>query len=166
MGIRETLNQNPRLTTGITIGMIVLVLGVIVWQLHGGSSAPILGNATPQLYFSDDDGKSWFPDDAKKIPPFDHNGKQAVSANVYKCDGKTFVNHLTRYTPDAKKKMEALAAKAVANDPTATESIQLTGLEVKRPGDADWVRSSEAARYNEVIKPHCKDVENLEQLRP
>ena len=163
MGIRETLNQNQNLTIGAVAAIIILILALTFWPSR---NTPGGSNAVTKNFYSIDDGKSWFPDDAKKIPPFDHNGKQAVSANVYKCDGKTFVNHLTRYTPDAKKKMEALAVKAVANDPTATESIQLTGLEVKRPGDADWVRSSEAAKYNEVIKPHCKDVENLEQLRP
>ena len=35
-------------------------------------------------YFSDDDGKTYFQDDASKIAPFDHNGKQAVSAYLFR----------------------------------------------------------------------------------
>ena len=66
-----------------------------------------------QVFFTDDDGKTWFPDDAKRVPPFDRNGKPAVRAHVYKCGGKTFVNHMERYTPEAKKKVEAIYAKEV-----------------------------------------------------
>jgi hypothetical protein len=170
VGIRETLNENPRLTTGITIGIIVVVLGFIVWQIKGGlSSTPEGGGSSggTKVYFSDDDGQTYFADDAAKVPPFDHGGKQAVRAHVVKCDGKTFVNYLERFTPEGKKKMEAMGGKPPAGDPTAMDSIRNTGMEVKRPGDKDWLRASASdPRYGEITRWKCKDFETAQELVP
>src|SRR5207237_8725398 len=91
-------------------------------------------------------------DDANKVPPFDHKGKEADRARVYKCDGKTFVNHLERYTPDAKKKMEAVISKGGAGDPTAAGALQETGMEVKQPGHGDWRRIGEQPAFQELVK--------------
>jgi hypothetical protein len=170
VGIRETLNENPRLTTGITIGIIVVVLGFILWQMHGGSSSTPDGGGRSggaQAYFSDDDGKTYFPDAATKVPPFDHGGKEAVRAHVLKCDGKTFVNFLERYTPEGKKKMEAMGGKPPVGDPTAMESVRSAGMEVKRPGDKEWIRANpNDPRYGDVIRWQCKDIENAQELVP
>src|SRR5262249_33709623 len=46
LGIRETLNENPRFTTGLTVGIIVLVLGFLAWQIWGGSPASGSGGPT------------------------------------------------------------------------------------------------------------------------
>jgi hypothetical protein len=169
VGIRETLNENPRLTTGITIGMIVLVLAFIVYQIKGGSiTSPEGGGSSngAKVYFSDDDGKTYFADDITKVPPFDHSGKQAVRAHVLQCDGKTFVNHLERYTPEGKKKLESLGGKLPAGDPTVSEGIRTTGLEVKRPGEKDWIRGSNDPRFGDVTRWQCKDLENAQELVP
>jgi hypothetical protein len=40
VGLRETLNQNPAVTTGATIAIIALALAAIVWQLNGGGMSP------------------------------------------------------------------------------------------------------------------------------
>ena len=165
MGIRETLNENPRITTGITIGIIVVVLLVIVLQMRGGDSAPLGGGTGgTTVYFSDDDGKNYFPDDMKKVPPFDHGGKEAVRAYVFECDGKTFVNHLVRYTPDAKKRLEAMGGTISSGDPTAAESIQ-AGMELKRPGEKEWVKANEP-RADEIRRVPCKDMDSLREVRP
>ena len=165
MGIRETLNENPRLTTGVTAGIIGVALIWIIWSNLGGGAAPTLDGGG-QVFFTDDDGKSWFADDAKKIPPFDHNGKPAYRAHVYKCDGKTFVNHMERYTDAAKKKMEALYAKPESlNDPIAMESIQQTGLEFKAPGTGNWVKMTDP-KLGEVLKPKCSNPSEVEQVLP
>ena len=37
MGLRETLNENPRITTGITVAIIVLVLAWILWPRDGAA---------------------------------------------------------------------------------------------------------------------------------
>ena len=165
MGIRETLNQNPGITTGVTAGIIVVALGLIIWQASGGSSTPTFNN---KQYFSDDDGATTFVDEATKIPPFDHNGKQAVRAYVYTCDGgKTkFTAYLERYTEPAKKKLEA--AKNNPNDIGMMEEISMNGIEVKKPGASEkWVKQSTPAG-SKVMDFACKDgtKNNLELAMP
>ena len=157
MGLRETLNENPRLTTGLTIGLIVVVLLIILWNSFGsgGGARADSEHATKQVFFTDDDGKTWFPDDGKKVPPFSHGGKDAVRAYVYRCGGKTFVNHMERYTADGKKKLEGVYASGKPiNDPTVMESIQVTGMEVKSPGDAAWVKASDP-KAAAIMQPKC-----------
>ena len=157
MGLRETLNENPRLTTGLTAGMIGVVLLYILWSAFGGggTARSDIAGGKGQIFFTDDDGKTWFPDDAKKVPPFQHNGKEAVRAYVYKCGGKTFVNHMERYTPVGKKKLEAVYASGKPiNDPTVMDSIQATGMEVKSPGDAAWVKATDP-KAPSVMQPKC-----------
>jgi hypothetical protein len=167
VGIRETLNDNPRLTTGVTVGIIVVVLGIIFWSMRGSAPAGAGTKASNQAFFSDDDGKTYFADDAKKLPPFDHNGKEAVLARVYRCGGKPFVNHLERYTPDAKTQAEATIAKnnGASNDPTLLEAIRPTGYEVKAPGQKEWIKFGDP-RAGEVQRPKCDKPDELEVVSP
>lgn len=158
MGLREQMNENPRVTTGITIAIIVLVLAWMGWSwlrpggVGGGS------NAGTQAFYTVD-GKEWFADDAKKVPPFKKDGQEAYRAIVYKCGGKTFINHMERYTPEAQKRMEALAAKGdaatVGGDMSGAEMIRATGLEVKSPDGKDWVKISDP-KAQAVMQPKCE----------
>jgi hypothetical protein len=153
VGLRETLNENPRYVTISTAALIVIVLAWLLWPSGGSGTAPGTTGAA-QVYFSDDDGKTWFPDDVTKIPPFDHGGKQAVRARVYQAGGKKFVQHLERYTPDAQKKVADLYAKGKRmNDPTLFLQIQHEGMEVKLPGDKEWTKMSNTAASQKIITP-------------
>ncbi len=173
MGIRETLNQKPGITTGATAAIIFVALGIIVWQLlAGGSSGSGGGIGSNKYFFSDDDGKTWFADDTTKLPPFDHNGKPAYQAFVWTCDGgKTlFCSHLLRFTEEAKKKrMEARQkTPAGAGDPTlAMADVQ--GREVKLAGNGDdpknWVKQTDPAA-GKIVEPHCKSGTELEPVFP
>jgi hypothetical protein len=163
VGIRETLNQNPRLTTALTIGIIVVVLGFLAWQIWGGATTPgSAGGPATKRWFTDDDGKTWFAGDFKKVAPIQHNGKEAVEALVYKCDGKTFVNHMIRYTPEGKKRMEALLGGGGLADPAGAGAIE-TEMEVKSPGEKEWVKAN-SPKANDVRKPKCSNTENMEQI--
>ena len=168
MGLREQLNENPRITTGITVGIIVVMLALLLWP-RGGGGRGIGGSSSPQTFFTIDDGHTWFPDDAKKIPPFKKDGKDAVLAIVYRCGGKTFVNHMQRYTPDAQKKLEAIYAKgdaAGANDPSIIGPIREAGMEVKSPDGKDWVKMTDP-KAQDVVKPKCAgDGSDLEVVVP
>jgi hypothetical protein len=163
VGIRETLNDNPRITTAVTIAVIVVVLAFILWPSSGPGGG---GSAAPgKLFFTDDDGKTWFPDDASKLPPFDHNGKQAVEAVVYRCDGKTFVNHMKRYTPQGKKMMEQRQGNQLPPDPSVLDVVQSSGMEVKAPGAGAWVKMSDP-KASAILQPHCKNTADLEVVLP
>ena len=135
MGLRETINKNPTQAAAITAGIIVLALVFIIWQACGGTG----GRGPGRSYYSIDDGKTWFEDEANKIPPFKHEGKDAVRAHVFTCDGgKTkFVGYLEMYTPQDKKMMEdAMAGKA---PPMAYAGYSGQAM-VKRPGPGfTWI---------------------------
>ncbi|WP_428939559.1 hypothetical protein [Fontivita pretiosa] len=171
MGIRETLNQNPAFTTGATALIILVALGIIVYQLVGGGDNTAEFTAG-KAYFTIDDGKTWFADDASKLPPFEHQGKPAYLAFVYTYDGgKTkFVAYLQRYTPEAKKRIEEARAKGPAGELASVEA--LSGIEVKLPGTGDdpknWVKRTDpaAAKITEIRPPPGVSPDALEQVLP
>jgi len=162
VGIRETLNQNPAITTGATIGIIVLTL-VLVLYLSMGGGPSVGGQVSAKAFFTIDDGKNYFVDDAAKIPPFDYQGKQAVRAYVFSCNGTKKVEYLQRYTPEAKKKLEAATANKGRPDFGIMDQVQFTGVEVKKPGDKDWVKQNDE-RAVKVMQPQCNGT--LELVSP
>jgi hypothetical protein len=157
VGIRETLNKNPGITTGATAAIIVLALIFIFWQLRSGGTPAIATTA----YYTIDDGATWFEDDINKLAPFQHEGKTAYRVYVYQCaDGEPFVSHLERYTEAAKKMIEQSRAKSGGlEDPTIYEQISMSGMEVKDPktGDKGWVKQGNAEAAQKIIEPKCPD---------
>lgn len=156
MGIRETLNQNPAITTAATAGIILIALIFIIFQLTGGSGPQVQTRA----FYTIDDGATWFADSIDRIPPFEHQGRQAVRAHVFTCGGKrdAFVAYLEKYTPEAKKRIEAAMANPQTADPYLMETVYMQGLLVKKPGtgDAGWISSSDP-RASEVMNIRCPD---------
>lgn len=172
MGIRETLNRNPMITSGVTAGIILVALGYILFSsIFSGGGGGGGSGAGAKAFFTVDDGKTWFADSADKIPPFDHEGQQAVRVHVFTCDGgKTkFAAFMERYTPDAAQKLAAVrSGNASGNvDLGAFEMIEITGKEVKKPGAGKWVKMNvtEASRITEI---KCPDgtFDNLDIVMP
>jgi hypothetical protein len=162
MGVREVVNQRP----GIVIACAaVAILIALALALMPSSATPQKRSGVPLDWYTIDDGKNWFADDARKNPPFDYQGKTAYRCRVWTCDdGKTkFVSHLERLTPDAKKKVEAMKPEDRAS------SLEIQMLEVKAPltGDKGWVgiRSRGA---ESITTPRCPNgsVENLRPVMP
>lgn len=152
MNVRQVLAEKPRITTAITVAVILVVLGYIVYTNMRGGVGGGPGPVPNQSFFTVDDGKTWFAADANNIPPFEHNGRQAVLARVYRCDGKTFVNHMERFTPQAKKRLEeALARSAGGADVFLAD---MGGIEVKAPGSGEWISASHPSAAK-VIAPKC-----------
>lgn len=142
MSLRETVNKNPKQTAIFAGVAILLCVGLLAWQSMGGGT----GSAGPlQAYYTVDDGKSWFAADATQSSPFTHEGKPAYRVHVFKCgpNGTPFAGYLERLTDAARKQAEALKAKH-ASDPFSPEleGVVATGAEVKKPGDAKWVRAN------------------------
>ncbi len=154
MGIRQSLNENK--LTGAVL-TVVLVAGAVVFLLWYYRPAAPSAYRTRE-FFSDDDGATWFVDDGTKIAPFDHNGKQAVLAKVYKCkDGQVFVGYLEKVADDIKKKIEDARAQGPGHgglskaDPTG-----FNGILLKKPHASEWVKSNDPAA-SEIRKVTCPD---------
>ena len=171
MGVRETLNRNPALTTGLTVAVIVVAAAFIVYQIAGNETPH---PPTPQIFFSTDDGKTYFADDYQKLPPFDVDGKSAVRAYVYTCDARktTFVAYLERLTPDAKARVTGEMQRAGGGHNTEgispeTAFAMSEGTEVKRPGDTTWVkRSSPEGQTIQDVKCPAGSTGDLEVFSP
>jgi hypothetical protein len=122
-GIRELLNKNPIVKVGAVLLFFVLAAVVFI------QTRP---NLTGRMYFSSDDGKTWFVDEAQAAP-FEKDGATAYQAEVFTIDqGKTlFVGYLLRYKPEARERMNA-----IIRDPKSLGV--LSGFEVKKPGGDKW----------------------------
>ncbi|HEY2588319.1 MAG TPA: hypothetical protein VGI81_21445 [Tepidisphaeraceae bacterium] len=153
MGIRQAVNEHPGVSTGVTIAVIVLTLGVILWELF---SSPHAGTGrVGKAFYSDDDGQTWFADEANKLTPFtDVSGRQAVSAYVFQCGkGKPFVGYLLRATEQERQ----AAAKAGRSADGVPLNLMLS--EVKKPGARDWVRLDQRnpRPFMAITIPTCPD---------
>jgi hypothetical protein len=135
MGFRETIDKKKPLAV---VGAILLLAmaAVVFYRVNSsGMPAPLTSG-----YYSDDDGKTWFKDEAGKICPYDHEGKQAVRAYVFQYgNGAPFIGYLGRLSDNARKQAEDLKKQPL----TAETGQALTGLlnsalQIKRPGDAKW----------------------------
>jgi hypothetical protein len=164
MGIRESINQqNPKVVLGGTVGVLVIVATLLVLYLRSGGDAGGGQAGPPQAFFSIDEGKTWFTDDATKLPPFSKDGKNAFRAYVFKCgDGKPFVAFLERYTASGKKSREAAEAPGAERVPLLDQSA---GVEVKAPGESNWVRQSDS-RAMAIMTPKCPNGERAQMVLP
>ena len=158
MGIRETLNQNPAITTGVTAAVIVVALIIIGWQLLGGGNRPRIPT---QAYYTVDDGETCFAADINLIPPFEHNGKEAVRVYLYTCGSRkeAFPVYLERYTPQAKAELERLNADPENADIGRIEELRMNGVQVKKARDPDgrWVPQADYNRSQEIMNPVCPE---------
>jgi len=151
VGIRETLNKNPAITTGGTVLIIILALGAILWQTVGSSP-----HVTDKAYYTTDDGQNYFSDKLTQIPPFDHGGQPAVRAYVFSCGGTKFVAYLEKYTDKAKAALTKSAASNNGNPAAdALETAQADGLVVKKPGQPKWVLESDDTKSRSVMEVKC-----------
>lgn len=128
MGLREKINQNSQMATIIVAAILVVAIGLMIYQFSGGGSS----TPTPpdQMYYTVDDGASFFVDGAGKMP-FSHEGKPAYRAYVFKTDsGKEFVGYIERISPRLDKMLSTGSDKvdkaALLANPGA--------YEVKAPG--------------------------------
>jgi hypothetical protein len=120
-----------------------------------------LSKGGTKTYYTTDDGQTLFVDDNTKMPPFDKDGKPAYRAHVFECGGKKVVGYLSRYTQQAKDALaEAQKYKGTGKPPPNARqlaSLGTTGLEIKRPGDAQWVSQADAARATRIRVFRCPD---------
>ena len=160
VGIRQKLSESRK--TGMVLGVLLFIGGTIAvaYQIRDfGPRRPTV----PQFFYTVDDGTTTFAAAGDSLPPFDHEGKQAVRAYVYECSGKSFVGYLERFTPETRKlvmELDEVIKNAKPGDrPPANlrqvEGARRSGREVKRPGDASWVPvySQQGAKITDVKCP-------------
>ncbi|HSV16405.1 MAG TPA: hypothetical protein VLI90_19230, partial [Tepidisphaeraceae bacterium] len=106
MGVREELTRRPWIAV-VTVAIGFTIIALNLFSRGGTNAQP---TAPSRVYFSDDDGKTFFADDAALIPPFDHNGHTAVMAMVFKCPGKQpFIGYLLRFNHEGRTALAALS---------------------------------------------------------
>lgn len=147
MGVREAMNKRPMIATGVAVVVVIAAIAFAFFRIFDVGAAPGASNETERAFFTTDDGKTWFIDDVNRLAPFQHDGKEAVRAYVVECNGKKFVNHLERYTPEGKQAMLRLREVVKKGPPPGAlvAAAQQRGREVKRPGDSTWALSNSPA---------------------
>jgi hypothetical protein len=157
MGFAEEFEKNKK-TFVIVAVLVVIAIVVSVMTLTSGPKKPSKseGSSTPKLFYTVDDGKTWFEDDAAQLPPFDHGGKPAYRVQVYKCgaDGSPFVAYMQRIEEGARKAAEA--AKAAGKRQAEIEELWINKVEVKKPGETKWVPTKGAEKIMTVTCPEGK----------
>lgn len=178
MGIRQSLSEHPKTAGGIAIAILVIAIAAIV---HTGVSQP---EPSPiNMYFSNDDGTSYFGGEGAKLFEMQERTKPAYPATVYTCDGGThsFVAFLTR-TPmrliikikQVSAQAQKIRAQSPVNDPKVQQiESQLNGLrnsagndvDVKRPGAANkWVAINSVEGRNIVNNVKCPRGSGIPQM--
>jgi hypothetical protein len=123
VNIRQKLEQHQLPVIAVAIAIIVGAL-VLIFVQQRGASTPM----KTQVFFTVDDGATLFTDDSTTQPPFDYNGKQAVRAFAYTCDGGShrFVQYLMKFR------------NATIQRPGMTPQQSATPM-VKKPGQSAWI---------------------------
>ena len=180
MSLKETINKKPMLVSAVMLLIIAAAVYISVSSMRPNAARSYKASAA--AYFTADDGKTFFVDDATKIAPFKTaDGKEAVEAFVYSCDGDKdpFVAYMMRYTPEAKKGMEAARSRSTVVEGRRTyASMQdrdqvafasTVSAEIKRPGDSTWVSVRDPKSSAKIREPDCQKAGarvNITRLKP
>jgi hypothetical protein len=149
MGLRESINRHQGIVA--TTAGLGIVIAIALVLSNGAKSRGARSNTA---FYSDDDGQTYFRDDIDKLYPFDHNGKQAYRADVFKCsDGTVFVGVLSRLTDRAKSRLQELRSQQNPDVQAISDTIA-AGTEIKKPGDSKWYSASSSEAGN-ILLPKC-----------
>ncbi len=155
MGIFDVVNRKPSVAGAIAVVVMLAAIAFIYKRMH----PPIVTVIPVTAFYSDDDGATWFVDAIAKVPPFDHNGKEAVAAFVYRCGtDKPFIGRLEKYSPSAKSMIESNIKAGVQPIPAKVQFANL-GLLVKKPGDPEWtaIPPMDSTTYYKFLRVKCSE---------
>jgi hypothetical protein len=161
--------RNQKLLTGIGTAVVLAILYFSWHSTPGDSSTRAL------VYFSNDDGTSFFAEDPAKLAELERQSKPAYVAGVFSCDGNgghRFVAYLTRESLEdltaidqAKAQADETRSKYPFNDAhvaraedTVTEKLSAAKAhtEIKRPGSSNaWTSINEAAGQDMLNNVKC-----------
>jgi len=125
------------------LGIVLAVVGVAVFAMRSGS---IDDGILDRVWFTSDDGKTWFPVAAMTESPMEKDGKSAVRCYVFACDGEQFVSHVERLNPETLKRI-----KQGVFDPMLSSEV-----EVKDPGTGPtgWIKINDPKAAG-ITAPRC-----------
>jgi len=147
--IRKTLREKPAIGLVVVVATFALA-GLILRECFFSNSTARL-----KVFFSDDDGQTWFADSFIKFSPFDHGGKQAYRAHVFRCgDGPPFLGYLEAYPEAVRPVLES--AHADPNSIFMALQANSDKSLVKKPGETKWV-GPRARAYQSITTPRCPD---------
>lgn len=162
MNMRDTSGKRSAITALAAILIIAVALIYAVRELSGSPRAGDTG------YYTTDDGQTTFADRLGLFPPFDYQGRTAVRAWMFTCDGgKTqFVGYLERFTPAAKSRLEAQAADFKTGKSRIPPVAGPTDTEVKKPGPNNpWINRTDI-RASSITKVECHGSGTAEIVLP
>jgi hypothetical protein len=163
MSVRDLINKHQK-TTLIIVPF--LILAAISFIYYSNARPNPAGRRVTTNYFSDDDGQTFFSSAADQIPPFDHDGKPAVRAYVFKDDGgQPFIGYLEKYSDDTKQKLAALMNDP-ANNAQAIADLMTSSALVKKPGDSAWQKRFSDAGAAVTQVPASRDGSAVVALAP
>ncbi|HWB53775.1 MAG TPA: hypothetical protein VG722_06270 [Tepidisphaeraceae bacterium] len=155
------MSEKPILAIGV---VVVLIAVVLAYSIH----VAFRPNPYMSASFTIDDGQTVFVDSARRIAPFDHDGKPADRAYMYTCDGgKTrFVGYLEHFTQSGKAK---LVQEVADFDSGKRHSPPMAGpddIEVRKPGPSNsWINRSDP-RAEQVVRVSCPNGGTAEPVFP
>jgi hypothetical protein len=148
LDIRETLNRHSKVTATVVICCLAVGVVAIAMEMKGNNGMPPAKN-----YFSADDGQTWFVDSSLKLPPFDHDGAQAVRCYVFQGKNGKFAGLLQKFDSDT----QAQLAKQPDQFPPRGTPVM-----VKKPGEKVWQKmgpDQESALLMHLTAPDGPDAE-------
>lgn len=153
MGLRDNINKNPAIGFAIAALGLVLAVALIIWTLSG-SSDPVAPN---QEYYTVDDGQTWFAAPKNSYAPFEHEGKTAVRAAVFECDGEQFVGYLERYKAEFHEQLVAATADGGTPSQGLVQAAAISGLEIKKPGEDAWFGKENGDEFGRIQTVRCPE---------
>lgn len=168
MGFRETMNRNSALMAGVAI-VGILVAGYFMFRTVRGDV-----HIPDSVFYTNDDGKTYYRESIKLDPPQEKDGKEAVIARVFLVDGEKKVGYMERYSPEAAKVIKEFkgrthnveGAKGPPADLGKFIGAQQTGRQYKRPGDTKWVSTREREAFERIVKVVNADGTEAKQIEP
>jgi len=170
--LREKLRTDRRLGYGVAIAVLILGTALLMFQWVNQFGAPRYNEL--QVFYTVDDGKTYFPDGEGKLPPFDHPKGLAVRAHVFAGSTGPFVGYLERFSPEARN-IITLVSEAAKNakpgDKPPPElahvvDAQRNGRQVKRPKDVNWVSINSAQGQAITRVRAAGNPEPLKEVQP
>jgi hypothetical protein len=136
MSIRHTLNERPKLALAMSAGLLALAVAMGVWMYPSGPET-----ATARVFYSADDGQTYFAGPITQHPPFERDGQEVVRAFVFTCGegGQPKVRYLMKYSPEGKARLLAADAKADGDYTDALDGMPPQHVLYKKPGGDRWL---------------------------